>query len=224
MVEIKYTGDALWARIERAVENVKDRLRRTTEALNAAGVPYAVVDGNAVQYWVAQVDESVVRNTRDVDIILNRADLPRAIQALEGAGFLYRRSAGVTESLFQDRRGLAHFAESARQRVPVPLSEVGLETDGIFLDGPDAKARDAVHVVFAGEKVRDDYPEPVPAIDARTLPLEPLVRMKLTSFRRKDQVHLQDMISVGLIDETWLDRLSPKLRVRLQELLNDPEG
>jgi hypothetical protein len=71
----------------------------------------------------------------------------------------------------------------------------------------------------------------VPAIDdyelmhdARTLPLEPLVRMKLTSFRRQDQVHVQDMISVGLIDETWLDRLSPKLRSRLRELLDDPEG
>ena len=231
MVEIKYTGDALWARIERAVENVKHRMRRTTEVLNAAGVPYAVVGGNAVQYWVAQVDESVVRNTRDVDIILNRADLPRAIQALEGAGFIYRHSFGVTASLFQDRRGLAHFGESARQRVPVPISADGLETGATFLDGPNAKARDAVHVVFAGEKVRDDYPEAVPAIDdyelmhdARTLPLEPLVRMKLTSFRRQDQVHLQDMISVGLIDETWLDRLSPKVRSRLQELLEDPEG
>ena len=27
--------------------------------------------------------------------------------------------------------------------------------------------------------------------------------MKLTSFRRKDQVHIQDMIGVGLIDATW---------------------
>lgn len=31
-----------------------------------------------------------------------------------------------------------------------------------FLDGQDAKARDAVHVVFAGKKVREEYPEPVP--------------------------------------------------------------
>jgi ethanolamine ammonia-lyase small subunit len=27
----------------------------------------------------------------------------------------------------------------------------------LFLDGPHAKARDAVHIVFAGEKVRSDY-------------------------------------------------------------------
>ena len=197
MIEIKYTGDALWERIERAVENVKDRLRRVTRALNSANIPYAVIGGNAVQHWVSQVDESVVRNTRDVDIILNESDLDRAIPALEAEGFIYRRAAGVT----------------------------------MFLDGPNAKARDAVHVVFAGQKVREEYPEPVPAIeqyelmdDSRTLPFEQLIIMKLTSYRRKDQVHLLDMISIGLLDESWLDRLSLELRLRLEELLNDPDG
>ena len=157
----------------------------------------AIIGGNAVQHWVAQVDESVVRSTRDVDIILNDSDLDRAIPAMEAEGFIYRRSAGVT----------------------------------MFLDGPDAKARDAVHVVFAGQKVRDDYPAPVPEIDqyelmedARTLPFERLVTMKLTSFRRKDQVHLLDMISIGLLDASWLDRLPEQLRLRLEELLNDPDG
>lgn len=65
MVPVKFTGDVLWERIERAVEIVKDRLRRVTRALNAAEIPYAVIGGNAVQFWVAQVDKSVVRNTRD---------------------------------------------------------------------------------------------------------------------------------------------------------------
>ena len=197
MVEIRYTGDALWERIERAVEIVKDRLRRVVRALNNAKIPYAIIGGNAVQHWVAQVDESVVRNTRDVDIILNESDLKAAIAALEPEGFIYRRSLGIT----------------------------------MFLDGPDAKARDAVHVLFAGQKVREEYSEPVPEIDkyeliedARTLPLEQLVKMKLTSFRRKDQVHVLDMISIGLIDDSWLDRMPPQLRMRLDELLNDPDG
>ncbi len=197
MIEIKYSGEALWDRIEKAVEKVKDRLRRVTSALNAAGIPYAVIGGLAVQHWVSQVDESVVRNTQDVDIILNESDLAKAIPVLESAGFLYRQSAGIT----------------------------------MFLDGPDAKARDAVHVVFAGKKVRDEYSEPVPNLDeftwienARTLPFAELVKMKLTSFRRKDQVHLLDMISIGLVDATWLDRFSPELQGRLQELLNDPDG
>ncbi|MEI7462615.1 MAG: hypothetical protein WCK15_24710 [Pirellula sp.] len=197
MIEIKYSGDALWDRIERAVEKVKDRLRRVTRALNVANIPYAVIGGNAVQHWVSQVDESVVRNTQDVDIILNESDLEKAIPVLESAGFIFRRAAGVT----------------------------------MFLDGPDAKARDAVHVVFAGKKVREEYSEAVPDIDqfewiedARTLPFERLIKMKLTSFRRKDQVHLLDMISIGLIDSTWLDRFSLELKLRLQELLEDPDG
>jgi hypothetical protein len=197
MVEIKYVGDALWERIERAVENVKDRLKRVTRALNAAEVPYAIIGGNAVQHWVSQVDESVVRNTRDVDIILNRSELSLAIAALEPVGFIFRQAAGGS----------------------------------MFLDGPNAKARDAVHVVFAGEKVRAEYSEAVPQIDeyalmeeARTLPLEALVRMKLTSNRRKDQVHILDMISIRMIDHSWLRHYSPELQVRLQQLLDDPEG
>lgn len=197
MVPIQYTGDALFERIERAVDIVKDRLKRVTRALNAASIPYAIIGGNAVQFWVAQVDESVVRNTRDVDIILNEGDLERAIEALAKEGFIYRHAASVS----------------------------------MFLDGPKAKARDVVHVLFAGKKVREDYPEPVPEIDqyelmeeVRTLPLEKLVTMKLTSNRRKDQVHLLDMISIGLLDESWLERFSPILQHRLQELLNDPNG
>jgi hypothetical protein len=197
MIEIKYSGDVLWDRIERAVEKVKDRLRRVTRALNAANIPYAVIGGNAVQHWVSQVDESVVRNTQDVDIIINEPDLERAIEVLGKEGFIFGRSSGVS----------------------------------LFLDGPNAKARDAVHVLFAGKKVREEYPAPVPEIDqyemmadARTLPLDRLVGMKLTSNRDKDRVHIRDMISIGLIDATWLDRFSPVLRLRLQDLLEDPDG
>jgi hypothetical protein len=101
----------------------------------------------------------------------------------------------------------------------------------MFLDGPNAKERDAVHVVFAGEKVRPEYAFPDPDVEPteagdgfRVLPLEALVRMKLTSYRLKDRVQIQDMIGVGLVDASWLDRLPPPLDDRLRELLNDPEG
>ena len=54
--------------------------------------------------------------------------------------------------------------------------------------------------------------------------LEALVRMKLNSFRRKDQLHLLDFISIGLVDATWLQNLLPQHAERLQQLLDDPEG
>jgi hypothetical protein len=172
-----------------AVEKVRQRLRRVAGALDAAGVPYAVVGGNAVAAWVAQVDAGAVRNTQDVDLLLARADLKAATLALEHAGFVYRHAASVD----------------------------------MFLDGPEAKARDAVHVVFAGEKVRADYPLPAPAVakaervdGISVLALPALVAMKLTSYRRKDQVHVLDLIEVGLVDASWLEGLDAALRPRLQ--------
>jgi hypothetical protein len=101
----------------------------------------------------------------------------------------------------------------------------------MFLDGPGARARDAVHILFAGERVRSD--DPLPAADVseseatpafRVLTLEALVRMKLTSYRDKDRGHLRDLIDVGLIDASWKARLPTELAARLQELLDNPEG
>ena len=89
-----------WERALMAAEKVKERLRRATQALDNAGVPYAVAGGNAVAEWVGRVDEDAVRNTRDVDILLRRADLPAAQAALEAAGFQYHRSFSV--NLFID--------------------------------------------------------------------------------------------------------------------------
>lgn len=180
-----------------AVERVRDRLLRATAALEAAGIPYAVTGGNAVAAWVARIDAGAVRNTRDVDLLVRRDDLEAIRNALETAGFSYRHAAGVD----------------------------------MFLDGPDASARDAVHLVFAGEMIREDDPFPNEDLatverfdDFAGLPLDALVRMKLNSFRRKDQVHVLDLHSVGLVDESWLATLPSPLDERLRELLDDPDG
>src|SRR6267142_4871263 len=49
----------------------------------------------------------------------------------------------------------------------------------------------------------------------RLLSLDALVRMKLTSFRDKDRVHMRDLMDVGLIDENWLEKIPAVLRPRL---------
>jgi hypothetical protein len=197
MIPFHLTGEALWLRMNRAVEKIQERLERTAKVLEEAGIPYAIIGGHAVRAWVAQVDESAVRTTRDVDILLRRADFPRAIEAMEKAGFIYRHVKSID----------------------------------MFLDGPDTKARDAVHVLFAGEKVRPEDLVPAPDVEDslpiqnhQILRLESLVQMKLTAFRRKDQMHLIDMLDVELIDETWLTRYPPELAARLQELLDNPNG
>src|SRR5438034_39744 len=72
------------------------RAERACAALETAGVPHAVVGGNAVAVWVGMVDQGAIRNTRDVDILLRRDDLERATTALAAAGFIPTRSFGVT--------------------------------------------------------------------------------------------------------------------------------
>jgi hypothetical protein len=190
-------GQVSWERMIRAVEKVRERLRRAAAALEAAGVPYAVAGGNAVAAWVSRVDEAAVRNTQDVDFLLRRTDLSAAITAMTQAGFFHRHVAGIE----------------------------------MFLDGPKAGVRDAVHLVFAAEKVKPDYPEPAPDVaeseatgSFRLLTLDALVRMKLTSFRDKDRTHLRDLIDVGLVNAAWVPRLSAELGARLQSLLDNPEG
>ena len=186
-----------WERALMAAEKVKQRLRRATRALDAAGVRYAVAGGNAVAEWVGRVDEDAVRNTRDVDLLIRRDDLPAARVALEAAGFIYHQVLNVD----------------------------------MFIDGPQGKPSGGVHLLFAGEKLRREDECPLPEIDEsqraaefQVATLEALVRMKLTAYRRKDQVHLLDLIGVGLIDATWPARLPPPLGDRLQQLLADPNG
>ena len=190
-------SDVSWERMSNAIERVRERLLKTARVLDAANIDYAIVGGNAVAAWVSRVDEAAVRNTQDVDMLLQRAALPRAVRAMEDAGFVYRHAASID----------------------------------MFLDGPDAKARDAVNVVFADERVRPEYHLPSPSVDEselaagfRLVSLDALVRMKLTSFRDKDRVHIRDLIAVGLVDATWIERVSPTLRDRLRAMLDDPDG
>lgn len=186
-----------WDRMIEAVEAVRQRALRATAALSAAQIPYAVIGGNAVAAWVARVDRAAVRNTQDVDILIRRSDFEAAKIALESVGFFYTKV---------------------------------LEVD-CFLDGPKSSPRDAVHIIFANEKVKPkdleftaDVSEIETCEDYDILKLESLVRMKLTSFRDKDRVHLRDMISIGLIDATWPTRFQSQLATRLQTLLDDPNG
>jgi len=192
-----------WQRMSDAVAKVRERLLRAAHVLDEAGVPYAVVGGNAVAAWVSRVDESAVRNTRDVDLLLRREDLAAATTALGKAGFVHRRVASIGKSGHMD----------------------------VFLDGADAKVRDALHIVFASEKIlpdsiaaNADVTESEDSGDFRLIQLDALVRMKLTAWRDKDRVHLRDLADVGLIDESWPNRYSGELAERLQLVLDSPEG
>ena len=190
-------GPYVFDRMFSAVEKVRERLDRACQALNSAEVPYAVIGGNAVAAWVATCDEGAVRNTRDVDILLDPKDFDAAKIALEAVGFHQVMTMGVT----------------------------------MFLDGEDGKPSEGVHVIWAGQKVKESYPVSAPDVgqardieQKKIVELEALLSMKLVSFRDKDRVHIRDMIGVGLIDQAWANKFDSPLSDRLQELLDDPDG
>ncbi len=186
-----------WERALIAAEKVKERLRRATRALDSAGIPYAVAGGNAVAEWVARIDEEAVRNTRDVDLLIRRADLPATRAALEAAGFVYHNVLPV--DTFID-------------------GPEGKPSAGIHILFAGEKVRPD------NEHALPNLDESERAVEFQVVNLEVLLLMKLTAYRLKDRVHILDMIGVGLLDATWPARLPPALAARLQQLLDNPNG
>ena len=171
------------------VDRVEKLLRKVTEALNDAGIDYAIIGGNAVSAWVVRVDEAAVRSTRNVDVLIRRADLARVTEALRAVDLN-------------------------------PFEVMGVH---MFLDKKNPNPKTGVHVVFGSERVRPDYahaaPDPGECADDREafrlIGLRHLVEMKLQAYRFIDRAHVQDLLSVGLIDGTIREALPPDLRERL---------
>ncbi len=174
------------------LEQLIDVAERLKALLDGAGVEYRIVGGLAVFLHVWERDPLAARATRDVDVAVRRDDLERIAAAAAGSGFEFRHAAGVD----------------------------------MLVDRESSSAKSAVHFVFLNEKVRPDYLEPVPAMaDAvRTADglligsVADLVKMKLTSFRLKDQVHIQDIDGVGLVTDEIERGLPPELRKRLEQV------
>lgn len=175
-----------------AVDRVEKRLRRVAQALDAAGIKYAVIGGNAVATWVGRADPGATRATKDVDLLVRRSDAERVTQAMTALGF--------------ERHDLRRMV--------------------LFVDPDEPSKRSGVRLVWAEEFVRPSYPCPAPSVDEAVrdpegflvLDLAALVRMKLTSCRDIDRVHIADLTSVGLIDEAIRNALSPELRARLDDI------
>ncbi|MCL2646324.1 MAG: hypothetical protein FWD61_04860 [Phycisphaerales bacterium] len=191
----KYAKLSLLDRMVIAVQRVHERLKLTTSTLETARIPYAVAGSSAVAAWLAAKEPSAVRYTRDVDILIRRANFHAVRRALEAAGLVYQR-----------------------------FKEIDL-----FLDGDTP--RDAVRIIMAGEKVRSTDIFAAPDVNEsehvgpiRLLNLAPLVQMKLATFSLNDKVDLRDMLDVGLIDQTWVQRFPQELGERLQVLIDTPEG
>jgi Nucleotidyl transferase AbiEii toxin, Type IV TA system len=184
-----------WQRYQMALDDVTDRLERITGALTAAGVPHALVGGQAVALWVATKDPAAVRTTKDVDLLISKADLPAAKKAARASAMDYCEILGV-----------GMFLETAdpnpRKAVRLVWAEEKVRPDYALPSPP----------VDSGIEL-----EPGKSV----VPLAELVIMKLMANRDQDRVHLRDMIDVGLVDRSMQANLPTELAQRLDILLTD---
>ena len=186
-----------FARYMRAVNHVQELLECTTRALDAAGLDYAVIGGNAVAAWVSTIDPQAVRTTKDVDLLIRRMDFDQIAAALRTVGL-------VPTEVF----GVWMFVEEID---PSPRRAVHL----IFADEP-LTANDPIHAPPL-EEARTGV------LGFRVIPLLELVQMKLQAYRLRDQTHLVDMLALGLIDAGWKSKLPPPLQPRYQQVLEQYE-
>jgi len=163
---------------------------RVEQAFSSAGIECRVVGGLATFLYVEESEADAGRLTKDIDIVVRREDLVRIAEAVEPFGLEYRHAAGVD----------------------------------MLVQKGQPSARRAVHMIFEGEKVRPEYLEPAAKIrEGRTLqgipviPLADLVTMKLTSFRAKDEAHINDLDEQGLITPEIEGGLPLLLRERLAQ-------
>jgi hypothetical protein len=191
-------GEDVLERTLQAARRVQDRLERATSSLEHASVPFAVGGSNATAVWIASVDTAAVRQARNVELVLRRKDFAQVGSCLNLAGFVASTSGNKVR----------------------------------FLDGPNGNWRDGIEITFAGEPVCQTstvrltpHPESSKVINGvRVLKLATLVAFQLARYRLDDIVDLRDLIDVGLVDSTSLEGIEHDLAIRLQDLLDNPDG
>lgn len=128
--------------------------------------------------------------------------------------------------LLLDRRDL----EQAKQAAgTIDMEYHFVNGIGMFLERQNPSPRHGVHLVWAGELIRDGDPVNAPPIsEAERVPpgmavisLKALVTMKLLANRDHDRTHLRDMIGAGLITRSIVSDLPSQLTPRLEALLDE---
>jgi len=179
---------------------------------------------------VAKVRERLLRATAALNLI----GVPYAVV---GGNAVASWVATVDEGAVRNTRDVDLLVRrSDLAAITAALEQAGFVADELlgvvmFRDGAEGKPSEAIHLLFAGEKMRPDHLLAAPEIQTvnnpanfRVVTLESLVAMKLMSNRDKDRTHLRDLIGVKLIDASWLTKLPPELAERLKRILDTPDA
>ena len=185
-------GEVVNLVFEERLFNLVGILHKIARPFADADIPYEVVGGLAVLIHVEEADPTHSVLTRDVDILMSRSDLDRAVAAAESQGFRFRHVAGVDMLLYGDKA----------------VNAIHLVFSGEKVKAAQASAHPPVapeHKTIQGQQV------PV-------IPVADLVRMKLSANRDKDRVHLRSLDAAGLITPEIERGLPERLQVRLRQV------
>jgi hypothetical protein len=194
LAEAARKGEAVNTLFEERLFDLVGILHKITEPLVSGNIPHELIGGLAVLIHVEEADPTHTTLTRDVDLMVRREDLERIKVEAARNGFRFRHSAGVDMLLY----------------------------------GSTESAKNAVHLIFTGEKVRPNQATPNPPIrperktihgrEVFVIPVADLVRMKLSSYRDKDRVHIRGLDASGLITAEVESTLTAELLSRLQQV------
>ena len=187
-------GEAVNILFEERLVDLVGILHKITGIFSNEDIPYELIGGLAVLIHVEEANPEYSILTRDVDLMVRRADLERIQEAAASKGFRFRHAAGVDMLLY----------------------------------GSTDSAKNAVHLLFTGEKVRPNQVTQNPPIapqrksihgeEVLVIPVADLVTMKLSSYCDKDRVHIRSMDAAGLITPEIQGKVIPELLARLQHI------
>jgi hypothetical protein len=161
-------------------------------ALREAGVHFEVIGGVAVNAYIIPDHGERSFVTRDIDLLLDRPELSKAVQAGETVGYVGKSVMG----------GWALVRPGQNVAEAIHLSFVGEKFRSAQLfPHPELRPQD-----------RYFYQVSIPVV-----PVNDLLHMKLSSFRIEDITHLGILDDVRLITPNLEKRLQPVLQERLKE-------
>jgi hypothetical protein len=173
-------GEAVNTLFEERLFDLVGVLHRISDALTAEHIPHELIGGLAVLIHVEAANPEHSTLTRDVDVMVDRADLDRIKHAAATTGMRFR-----------------HEYRPARSE------------------------KSAVRLMFSCESFNPPIrPEPkhVHGKDVLVIPVADLVRMKLSSYRLKDQGTHSSHGRCGLITSEIEKNLEPDLVARLKHV------
>ena len=177
---------------ESAMYSLVDELEKIARTLSDAGVRFEVIGGMAVNaHLLAAQQRSRTFVTRDIDLLVQRSDLPAIVRAAEAAAYTPKKMMGEFMLLRPGQQAaeavhLVFVGEKSRSSHPLAYPPIRSESKEVL------------------------------GIAVPVAVLADLVQMKLNSYRAKDLVHLEVLDSSGLITAEIEGQLPAVLLERLK--------